>query len=99
MGATPPNLVSFYLRFSLRFGDFRGRITVGQFSVRRFSPLPTDRAAPFLSLLCILSEYRGQPEEGKKGTHGGKQYAEDGEVGDEGDQDQAEQYKGPVLVH
>src|ERR671916_1567959 len=53
---TPParteaTLFSLYLRYSLRFSGFEGRICVGQHGVRRFSPLPTDRAAP----LCEVS--------------------------------------------
>src|ERR671918_449712 len=36
----------FYLRYSSRFSGFEGRICVGQHGLRRFSPLPTDRAAP-----------------------------------------------------
>ncbi len=70
----------------------------GQRGIRRFSPLPTGRVAPFAwrrrPKRAAQPEGRssgkyGQAEEGQDRLYGGEQDAEDGEVGYEGDQDQA----------
>src|SRR5215207_2019262 len=46
-----------------------------------------------------LSDEHGETESGEEGSYGSKQNAEDWEVGNERDQDEAQQDHGSVLVH